>query len=241
MNGGPISDRVNPGHVTPLQQALARVNQRLLGEADLAIQQVQDAIAALKSCDREAAQRVRRADDIVDREEVDIEEDCLKILALHKPVAIDLRRTTLILKVNEDLERIADHASGVAKAVSYLDKADKPVWPPALIAMTEEIHPVIARAKRALTDESKGASRELIAGDRTLNKLAKKVFEQVEAGIAEDALSERAGLLAYRASRDLERIGDLCVDIAEDILYFRTGEIVRHTSKDKPPKAAPQA
>jgi phosphate transport system protein len=224
-------DPSSPGHRTPLQQELAVVSARLLHVADLVIGQVEGAVAALLSCDRDAAMQVRRSDDAVDVEEVNIEESCLKILALHKPVAIDLRKVTLILKVNEDLERIADHAGGVAKAVSYLGKQDSPAWPPALLEMAGQIGPIIQRTKRALLDESKGVSRELIAGDSTLNQLAKQVFEEVESLLREDKLSERAGLLAYRASRDMERIGDLCVDIAEDILYFRTGEIVRHAKE----------
>lgn len=220
-----------PGRKTPLQQELGNAMSRLLHEASLVIGQVEGAVDALQRCDRDAAMRVRRKDDAVDLEEVSIEESCLRILALHKPVAIDLRKVTLILKVNEDLERIADHAGGVAKAVSYLDDDDAPVWPPSLLEMSRLITPIIERTRQALLDESKGASRDLIAGDRTLNKLAKKVFEEVEGLLGDDQLSERAGLLAYRASRDMERIGDLCVDIAEDILYFRTGDIVRHAKE----------
>jgi len=227
----PNFSETSPGHATPLQQELSNAMSRLIHEAALVVGQVEGAVDALQRCDRDAAMRVRRKDDAVDREEVSIEESCLRILALHKPVAIDLRKVTLILKVNEDLERIADHAGGVAKAVSYLDKDDSPVWPPSLIEMSRVITPTIEQTRQALIDESKGASRELIAGDRTLNKLAKKVFEEVEGLLSNDDLSERAGLLAYRASRDMERIGDLCVDIAEDILYFRTGDIVRHAKE----------
>ena len=156
-----ITDRSSPGHRTPLQQELAAVGDRLVREADLVIGQVEGAVAALISRDREAAMQVRRNDDAVDREEVNIEEACLKILALHKPVAIDLRKVTLILKVNEDLERIADHAGGVAKAVSYLDKNDAPAWPQALIEMSGLVGPIIRRTRQALIDESKGVSREL--------------------------------------------------------------------------------
>lgn len=231
-NTRPNAPEATPGHKTPLQEELQTLQSMLIHESEMVIGQVEGACAALRECDREAAMRVRRRDVVVDREEVSIEEACLKIIALHKPVAIDLRKVTMIMKVNEDLERIADHAGGVAKAVNYLAQKDTPRWPPSLLRMTEEVGPVCRKTRQALIDESKGASRDLIAGDRTLNKLARGVFEEVEMLLAADDLSERAGLLAYRASRDIERIGDLCVDIAEDIIYFRTGAIVRH-AKDR--------
>jgi len=222
---------LKPGRHTTLQDELNEVSERLFAEVDLVIEQVEGAVRALQHCDRDLAMQVRRSDTRVDREEVDIEEACLRILALHKPVAVDLRKVALILKVNEDLERIADHAGGVAKAVNYLGEREFPVWPPALVEMSSLIAPVCRRMKHALTDESRGESRELIKGDSELNKLARRVFEELEQLMGEDKISERAGLLAYRASRDIERIGDLCVDIAEDIIYLRTGEIVRHAKK----------
>jgi len=221
-----------PGKPTALEQELSGLMTRLRREADFVMRQVEAAIAALRSCDRAMARDVRRRDTEVDLEEVRIEELCLRLVALHQPVAVDLRRIMLVIKVNSDLERIADHASGVAKAVSYLDEASAaPTWPPALMEMADRVLPVCRTALRALTDESESAARELIEGDNALDALARRVFEEVEAAIESGGLDERPGLLAYRASRDLERIGDLCAGIAEDVIYVRTGRIVRHAKR----------
>jgi phosphate transport system protein len=228
---GPPPFAPTPGKATPLEQELGGLLTRLRREADFVVRQVESAVAALRTCDRAMAAEVRRRDTEVDLEEVRIEELCLRLVALHQPVAVDLRRIMLAIKVNSDLERIADHASGVAKSVSYLGDAPAPAWPPALLEMAERVLPVCRTALRALTDESEDAARELIDGDNALDSLAHRVFEEVEEAIETDRLSERAGLLAFRASRDLERVGDLCAGIAEDVIYVKTGRIIRHAKR----------
>lgn len=210
---------------------LDALNQRLQREAVLAVEQLESAVDALSRRDRDAARRVRERDVEVDREEVRIEEACVQLIALHQPVASDLRRLTIVLKVNNDLERIADHASGVAKAVVYLGDEPDPSWPTSLLEMGRRLPPMCHETLRALAQQDELLARSIIGQDDTLDDLAKSVMDEVDEAMGAGALSRRAGLLAFRASRDLERVGDLCSDICEDIVYLRTGKIVRHAGK----------
>ncbi|RMH27839.1 MAG: phosphate transport system regulatory protein PhoU [Planctomycetota bacterium] len=220
-----------PGHPSALAEEVARLNDRLQREAVVAVELVEQAVRALRSCDRALASEVRRRDTEVDREEIRIEEECIRLIALHQPVARDLRSLMIVIKVNADLERIADHATGVAKAVAYLGEAERPAWPRALLDLGERVIPLCHDTVRALGQRDGAAAQSLIGADKTLDRLTKKVVEEVESAIADGSLSRRAGLLAFRASRDLERIGDLCVNICEDIVYADTGRIVRHAGK----------
>jgi len=223
------STEPSPGRRTSFDEDLDRLQRTLQREASLAVQQVHEAVQALRDVDRDKAKAVRRRDDEVDRREVRIEEECLRLIALHQPVASDLRRVMAAVRINADLERIADHASGVCKSVQHLDEREAPpAWPAALLEMADRIVPRCRRMQFLLSDPDVESARALAQEDETLDVLTKKAFEEIQQAMADGRLSHRAGLLAFRALRDLERIGDLCSDICEDLIYLETGSIVRH-------------
>ena len=221
-----------PGKHTGFDTSLDALYRRLLNEGTLAVRQVEQAIEAFKAIDREAAARVRKGDDEVDAEELRIEEDALRLMATHQPVARDLRRLMAMLKINTEFERIADHASGLCKAVLYLDREgeipESVTWQPSLLEMADRVLPRAHEALRALQRMDAGAAIALIKGDETLDALAKKAFEEIEEDDENGRISPRAAMLAFRASRELERISDLLGTVCEDIIYMDTGRVVRH-------------
>ncbi len=217
-----------PGRATEFQTELEALNQRLCREGVVAVEILEGAVDALKRCDREAASHVRKRDTEVDREEVRIEEDVVRLIALRQPVAKDLRRLMVILKANADIERIADHASGVCKAVLYLTEPNPPLWPQSLLEMADRVVPRAHEALRAMQTLDADAAERLIRDDRTLDSLAKRTFEEIEQAEQSGRLTTRAALLAFRASRELERVADLFSNICEDIIYVQSGRIVRH-------------
>jgi len=220
-----------PGHTSALHDEIDTLNHRLQTEAVLTVELVEQAVDALRTCDREKAVDVRLRDTEVDAQEVFIEEECIRLIALHQPVASDLRALMIVIKANGDLERIADHASGVAKAVIYLGDESAPHWPTSLIDLAQRIIPLCHDTIRTLGQCDEDAAKKIIEGDDAIDRLSKQVIREVEELIGSSDISRRAGLLAYRASRDLERIGDLCVNICEDILYVQSGKIIRHANK----------
>ncbi len=224
----------HPGQPEP-QAEIASVKRRLIRQGTIAIGMLEAAIDALWALDAEVAQHVREQDNAVDEEEVAIEEACYRSLALTHPVARDFRVLAAILKVNHDVERVADHACSIAKSAIRLSKLSiVPRYPMSLRDLAERVPATCHTLLRALMDEDIAIAREIVAGDKLLDKLDTGAFteltEQIAGGNQDEAA---AGLLMYRVGRDLERVGDLMKNIAEDLVYLETGQIVRHQKKKR--------
>src|SRR5687768_6454499 len=119
--GGPAG-----GTRVSFDRSVGQLKKRLIGEATGAIAMLEAALDALWKLDVESAKEVRRRDDRIDEEEVAIEAECFRLLALEHPFARDFRLIAFIMKVNGDIERVADHASGIAKVTGKIDAARAP-------------------------------------------------------------------------------------------------------------------
>jgi phosphate transport system protein len=192
---------------------------------------VEAALDALWRLDIEAAKRIRKQDEGIDREEVEIEAACIKVMALQNPVAKDLRYLTFVLKVNSDVERVADHACAIAKVVAKIPPGIRPAWPTALRELGERVPMVCHTLLRALRDEDAEAAKAIVLGDEVIDSLHRRLFDETLEMMDNSEHARLVGLLVYRLGRDLERIADLMTNIAEDIIYLRTGQIARHMKK----------
>jgi phosphate transport system protein len=225
------------------------VKRRLVREASLAVGMLEAALKALWTLDVDAAMTVRLSDDRVDMEEVAIEQQCYEILALHHPFARDFRVLTFVLKVNADIERVADHASSICKVVKKISEARKaanlsgpPKWPTALVELGERVPAMCHELLRAVLDEDVDAARQLVAADKVIDALDKRAFEEameVMKGARGNETDLVIGMLMTRASRELERVGDLMTNIGEDVVYLATGEIIRHEKRRQGNGGAP--
>ena len=228
----PLAGGQSPfGARSTFDRSLGALKKRLIVEATAAIGMIESALEALWKLDLEGAIDVRTRDDRIDAEEVAIEAECFRLLALEHPFARDFRFITFILKVNADIERVADHASGLAKIAGKLDKAHLPPWPTSLTEMGQRVPVMCHSLLRAVLDEDAEIARQIVAEDDTIDRLEKRLFEDVQELIRKDPEATRNGLLIYRAGRELERIGDLMKNIAEDVIYLATGSIIRHELK----------
>ena len=217
------------------------LKRRLVREASMAVAMLEGALKALWLLDVDAAMAVRLSDDRVDMEEVAIEQQCYEILALHHPFARDFRVVTFILKVNADIERVADHASSICKVVKKISEARRsaglsgpPKWPTALVELGERVPAMCHELLRAVLDEDVDGARQLVAADKVIDALDKRAFEEameVMKGARGNETDLVIGMLMTRASRELERVGDLMTNIAEDVVYLATGEIIRHEKR----------
>lgn len=231
------------------ERRIIELKQRLEHEAKQALAMLESALAALWQLDREGAKLVRAADDNVDREEVAIERESFEILTLQHVFARDFRMVTFIIKVNADIERVADHASSVAKIASRIAKLLPPGviprWPTSLRELGDRVVLACQNTLRAIVNEDVNAAREVVASDRIIDDLERGLFDESICLIRDEGRTDSAmavGLLVSRVGRELERIGDLMKNIAEDLIYLSTGDIVRHAEKPKPNKAPePQA
>jgi phosphate transport system protein len=209
-------------------QAIETLNDQMMRQEDLVMRCVEDAVYALVMQDAERARRVTTADREVDRGEVRIEEECLKLIALYAPVARDLRHLTTVLKVNNDLERIADHACNVARMTVRLLEERTLELPAEMPEMAALVTQAIARGIRALRRQDLAEARGVVAGDDAIDRLDEAITETAKRIMKTRPDQVDAALRLYRTGRELERIADLATNIAEDTVYLVTGEIVRH-------------
>lgn len=240
MNRALSADSIGGGDA-PLSfdRRLSKLKKRLVKEATMAVAMLEAALDSLWKLDAEAARAVRREDDQIDTEEVEIERECYELLALHHPFARDFRVIAFILKVNSDIERVADHACSIAKAVVKISKIGGgrvPQWPTSLTDLGQRVPAACHQLLRAVLDEDAQAAKAVVAGDEVIDQLDRRLFDEAMEMMRVEASSESGlaiGMLVYRISRELERVGDLMKSIAEDVVYLSTGAIIRHEEKAK--------
>lgn len=231
------TDGGNPDHSMArrtFDREIVQLRRRLVREAATAIEMLEAAVALLADPDREGIAAVLRRDDIVDAEEVSIEEACIRIIALQQPLGRDLRILTFILKVNADVERVADHACSLAKIARSLEGPMPPTLPTALRELAERVPIMCQRLMRSVLDEDVAGAHNVVAMDEVIDAMNRRLFGEVVDMMAAESPRREAlanGLHLHRAGRELERVGDLMGNIAEYVVYLSTGSIIRHESK----------
>ena len=211
-----------------MQNELDRLKRRLLSLTAEVEGRVQQAVSALLNRDLPLARKVMTGDAQIDNMEIALEEECLKALALHQPVAHDLRFVVSVLKINNDLERVADFAVNIAeRAIDFGDT--EPVDCPYDIAyMAELVEQMLRMALDSLMQQDAELALRTIEFDDKVDAMHSQNFVTVKDAIRNngDAIDRLVPYLSI--SRYFERMGDLATNIAEDVIYQVSGEIVRH-------------
>jgi phosphate transport system protein len=211
-----------------LHREIENLKQRLLAICRLVESQVEMAVRAMEEGDVEMAHVVERQDADVDRQEVDIEEECLRMLALYQPVAIDLRLIVASLKINNDLERVGDLAVNIAHKVASL-RADPDAEIPAdLCEMAAKTRTMLHDAVDSLVSQDAEAAQAVCARDDEIDAMKRQIRVQIEQSMRGNPASASASLKLLGVSRNLERIADYSTNIAEDVIYMIEGRIIRH-------------
>lgn len=215
-----------------LQREIDRLKKQILHLGALAEKSVHDAVQALKRRDADLAEDVIQGDTVIDDIEVEIEEECQKILALHQPVAHELRYIIAILKINNDLERVGDLAVNVAERARFLATQEPVHMQFDFPGMTEKVQAMLRESLDALVHSDVDLAYRVCIADDEVDALHRQMFNQVQDAIRArpDQLEPLIHLLSV--SRHLERIADLATNIAQDIIYMINGDIVRHHVED---------
>ncbi|RMH01510.1 MAG: phosphate transport system regulatory protein PhoU [Planctomycetota bacterium] len=208
---------------------LSEFTERLLRLTASVEDSIAGAINAVLSRDAGLAREVVSGDAEIDHMEVRLEEEALKILALHAPVARDLRYLVAAIKINNDLERMADVAASVAKRAAFLAEA-APVPPPQGIEdMAGRVRQMVRQAIQALVERESALARSVLSEDDAVDDLNRRILDEVEGRLARAGKEEVGPLLRwFEVARSLERIADLATNVSEDVIYLTEGEIVRH-------------
>nr|WP_240193431.1 phosphate signaling complex protein PhoU [Desulfobulbus alkaliphilus] len=187
------------------------------------------ACAILETQDEEESRKIMTSDWEVDDMEIRVEEECLKILALHQPVARDLRLIVAVIKINSELERIADIAVNLAKRILTISekKTSDFVYVLDYQPMAAKIMEMVKTCLDALVTEDAALARQIFLMDDEVNRARDQAYKTVIEEIGRQPADAACLVNLYLIARHLERIGDRATNIAEEIIYLVEGEIVR--------------
>jgi phosphate transport system protein len=211
-----------------LEIEIEKLKKKIILYGGMIEKNLEDAIRSIQAKDNELARKVMEADGLADQWEVDTEEECLKILALHQPVAVDLRFIIAVLKINNDLERIGDEAVNIAERSLR-------VLPLTLPGAAVDFAPLCARVQRALRECLDSLVRldaplahRVRGGDDEIDEMVHVLFVHLKNEIRLHPEQVDQLVEYLRVCRHLERIADHATNIAEDVIYMIEGSIVRH-------------
>jgi phosphate transport system protein len=192
---------------------------------------VREAAVSLEERDAVLAGQVIENDIEIDQAEVEIEEECLKILALHQPVAIDLRFIIAVLKINSDLERIGDLAVNIAERAAFIATQPKVNVFFDFLTMAQKAQDMLKKSLDALVQLNIKMARQVCAADDEVDEINRQMYRMFKDAVRKnpDQIESLVHLLS--ASRHLERIADHATNIAEDVIYMIDGQIVRHKTE----------
>lgn len=211
-----------------LQKELEKLKKRILSLGAMVEEHVRMAINAVELRDANLAEEISRTDYEIDDFEIEIEEDCLKVLALHQPVAIDLRFIIAVIKINSDLERVGDEAVNIAQRIRIIAKRKRLDIPFNYSLMAEKAAYMLKRSLDALVNMDDHLAVKVCCLDDEVDDMQSQAYDVIKQAISEhpDRVSYLINLLLI--SRHLERIADHATNIAEEVVYLVQGEIVRH-------------
>ncbi|MBL9090326.1 MAG: phosphate signaling complex protein PhoU [Planctomycetaceae bacterium] len=196
--------------------------------------QVEDAVAkvvqAIMTRDSRLAREVIAADTEIDNLEVRIEGECQRILALHQPVAGDLRFVVATLKINNDLERMGDLAKKIGKNVVYLCGVPPTGAQPDFREIAEKARSMVKRSIDAFVNADAELARQVMADDDAVDQLKDELYEELRTAIRSNPDELEALLKLYGVTRNLERLGDMATHVAEEVIFIVEGDIVRHSA-----------
>ncbi len=214
-----------------LHRDMDNVHHEILSLSALVEEMIDKAARVLVHRDWGLAREVVAADEIVDQREVHIEEECLKMLALHQPVAVDLRRIATVMKVNNDLERIADLAVNIAERGQSLKQFPDFSVPAKLQRSIEMATAMVRQSLDAFVNMDLAAARQVGLRDDDVDQANREIIDELLQVMQQRADLIQPAVHCFSAARHVERIADHATNIAEDVIYLVEGEIVRHKHK----------
>jgi phosphate transport system protein len=222
-----------------LQRELDNLKKMILSLGAMVEERVRMAVKAIESRDADLAAQIIRTDHEIDESEVEIEEECLKVLALHQPVAVDLRFIVAVIKINNDLERVADEASNIAKCVQFIAHEERVKVPFDYNMMAQKAEFMVKMSLDALVNLDEDLALRVLTLDDEVDQMNGATHHLIKEALAGQPARAQYLINFLLISRYLERIADHATNLAEEVIYMIEGEIVRHGKwamvAEKPP------
>ncbi len=217
-----------------LQKELAKMKKMILSLGTMVETRLRESAGAIEEGDTVTAKRIADTDYEIDEMEVEIEEECLKIMALYQPVASDLRFLVVVIKINNDLERIADLAVNIARRVFTIAKRDGTSFDFDYTRMSDIVQKMLKNSLDAFVNLDAGLAKEVLHMDDEVDKLNRHVYDLVREEMKQNPENVSYLINCLLIARHLERIADHVTNIAEEVIFMIEGEIVRHLDLDTP-------
>jgi phosphate transport system protein len=216
-----------------LQRELEKTKKSVLSLGAMVEERIRMAIKAIEAWDASLAEEIVRRDYEIDELEIEVEEECLKILALHQPVAVDLRFLIATIKINSELERIGDEAVNIANRVRNISKRRKIDLSFDFSLMAEKAATMLRLSLDALVNLDLDMAFKVLTLDDEVDQMHRDIYDRIKEVMSQNP--EYVGYLInlYTTSRHLERVGDHSTNIAEEVIYLIEGEIIRHRAKQE--------
>ena len=212
-----------------LESEIKTLQHQLLKMGGIAENMLRDAVQSVLSRDEDIARRVIAIDDTVDKLENEIEAKCIQLIARHQPVAFELRYLTMAMKVNRNIERLADKFVSIdRRSIELLE------YPPMqpfvdLPSVTRVIQQMVKDALDALVNRNAELARELRERDAKVNTIYEQMYRELCSLLTDQPNLIQSGISLLLLFRHLERVGDLAANIGEEVYYLVKGEVIRHT------------
>jgi len=211
-----------------LTRAIHKIKKEILSLGAMVEDRFKKTIYAVKTNDLEQAVQIIETDYLVDAQEVEVEEECLRILALYHPVATDLRLITAVIKINNDLERIADYAVNIARRFQ-ISGQNSDSFQYDYTAMAEQAIKMLKLSLDALVSLDGSLAYKVREMDEEVNTMRNEAYSVMKQAIRKNPEKVEEIINMYLISRHIERVGDHTKNIAEEVIYLIDGEIIRHS------------
>ncbi len=215
-----------------LQREIERLKKEILSLGATVEESVRMTVTAIEERDSALAEKVIKGDADIDQAEVDLEESCLKILALHQPVAIDLRFIIAVLKINSDLERIGDLAVNIAERALYFNARPRIRIPFDILGLAERVRWMLRACMDSLVNLDTQLAKKVCKTDDEVDAINRGMYTLVTDALRLNPEQIDVLIPYISVSRYLERIADHATNIAEDVIYMVDGVIARHRTED---------
>lgn len=217
-----------------LEEEISKLKKMLLEMATSVEEMIAKSIKALKDRNMIMAEEVIKSDAKINEMEIEIDNQCIKILALYQPEAEDLRTVSMIMKINNDLERIGDHAVNIAEKTIYL--ADKPPVKPFIDIprMADKAIQMLQESLDAFVNKDAKLAIEVCKSDDEVDALEPQIVRELVTYMIADPQTIDRSLTIILIAREIERVADLATNIAEDTYYIVSGKSLKHHALEKP-------
>ena len=215
-----------------LDKDLLRLENRIAELGELIIESTNRCIRCIETFDKTLTAEIVDNESVINEMEVDIEEDCLKILALHQPVAFDLRFIIVVLKVNNDLERMGDQALNIAERINFLSDLDRLVLDLDFNTMGAICRNMVEKSLEALKQRDVERAQEVVDMDDEVDALHSRNYRVLQKAMEVDPKIVTTAISYLTISNNIERLADLATNIAEEIIFMEGGQVVRHQTSE---------